>query len=495
MRFIIANIFLLSILYPVHAKTIHVPKDQPTIQAGIDAAINGDAVVLADGVHKGPGNRNILFKGKEILVRSASNAPSCIINCENLGRGFLFIQNENRNSELRGVTIINAEFGNGNGEHGQGIQIENSSPVIRDCEIRNCGYFYSGVFGIGPYGGGVSIKSGSPLIHGCLIEGNQAEFGGGIYMADSSAQIVACVILKNDASAWIDSGIPVSHYEGDGGGMKLYNCNNFLIQDCLVCKNSSKNEFGAFTGGISLSQSTGKINSSTIFAHSPGMYGLVLMDYCTIEMKQNIVYASNSGAIIHLFKSALNASYSDIKGGFPGIGNINQTPQFMDTNNENYRLKSISPCIDAGDPTFTPTNYFQDLDRNSRLLDGDLNHTPVVDMGPYEFSNIRMSILGDPLPGAVIQLRIRGEDGMYYAVFGGFGALNPPPLISSFGYLLIHLAAWLPPVVPLSVIPDDVYLTIPNSTPPGAWIHLLPICQDKTTYAGNFGAYRTLTIK
>jgi len=83
------SIFLSSIT-PAGAATIKVPADQPTIQAGIDAAVNGDTVLVADGTYKGEGNKGIDFKGKAITVQSQNGPGSCIIDCEGEGRGFYF---------------------------------------------------------------------------------------------------------------------------------------------------------------------------------------------------------------------------------------------------------------------------------------------------------------------------------------------------------------------------------------------------------------------
>lgn len=63
------------------ASTIHVPADQPTIQAGVNAAVDGDMVLVADGTYTGDGNRDMDFWGKAIVVMSENGAPETIIDC------------------------------------------------------------------------------------------------------------------------------------------------------------------------------------------------------------------------------------------------------------------------------------------------------------------------------------------------------------------------------------------------------------------------------
>ena len=67
---------LIGVAGGTRADIINVPADAPTIQAGIDLAIDGDEVVVSDGTFSGPGNRNLDFRGKLITVRSAASSQT-----------------------------------------------------------------------------------------------------------------------------------------------------------------------------------------------------------------------------------------------------------------------------------------------------------------------------------------------------------------------------------------------------------------------------------
>ncbi len=91
-----------------------------------------------------------------------------------------------------------------------------------------------------------------------------------------------------------------------------------------------------------------------------------------------------------IFGSA-TAAYSNVQGSFPGTGNIDADPLFVDPNNGDLRLSAGSPCIDAANNIAVPAGITTDLDGNPRFVDDpDTPDTgngdpPIVDMGAYEF--------------------------------------------------------------------------------------------------------------
>ena len=114
----LCSIFLLvfvSICSLLNSTIINIPADQPTIQAGIDAAANGDTIL----VHSGRYFENIDFVGKAITVASLylteedeSYIHNTIIDGNQNGSCAKFISGEQNDSVLNGFTM----------EHGTGTE-------------------------------------------------------------------------------------------------------------------------------------------------------------------------------------------------------------------------------------------------------------------------------------------------------------------------------------------------------------------------------------
>src|SRR5688572_15293090 len=90
------SLFLAS---AVSAATHHVlpngTGDFAKIQDAIDAAVSGDEIVLGDGTFLGTRNRDLLFLGKNLTLRSQSGDPAlCTLDCERQSRGLSITQGE-----------------------------------------------------------------------------------------------------------------------------------------------------------------------------------------------------------------------------------------------------------------------------------------------------------------------------------------------------------------------------------------------------------------
>lgn len=178
----------------VFGATIHVPANYGKIQIAINAASDGDIVLVADGTYVGGGNKNITFKGKQITVQSENGPKHCIIDCQNAGRGFIFNSGELKDSILSGFTITNGRTS----DYGGAICCINSAPVITNCIMVN-----NRVIGSSnnSHGGAIFFGSGaSPTILNCVITRNTSNYlGGGVYSYNARPVMINCTITRNMA--------------------------------------------------------------------------------------------------------------------------------------------------------------------------------------------------------------------------------------------------------------------------------------------------------
>ena len=173
---------------------ISVPGDYRTIQAAIEAAKDGNVIIVEPGVYY----ERIDFMGKNITVRSTKPddpevVANTIIDGRRRGSVVTFRSGEGAKAELKGFTI--------NGGVGT---------------METIAYLYDGeeVVSTGYFGGGILIIGGSsPTIAHNVISGNQAELdGGGIAVLDNSnPSIINNVIEENWAF--------------NGGGITVWNSN------------------------------------------------------------------------------------------------------------------------------------------------------------------------------------------------------------------------------------------------------------------------------
>jgi hypothetical protein len=313
--------------------TLRVPEDFPTIQEAIVVAVDGDTVLVADGVYRGELNRNITLMGKAITVRSENGPENCIIDCEQLGRGFQFVDGETAESVVDGFTIRKGYADDFEG-YGGGILCD-WDPTIRNCWIVGCSSEGAG--------GGVSCVASSPRIESCLISGNRTRgSAGGVYLTRSNAVLTNCTIVGNTSGTVQNAG-GVRHGEG---AASFYNCviagntagfggggvwNGGGTEDSCACPTFVDcqiigNRAGWSGGGVdNYSGNAHTTLLGTTIAwndalHAGAYDGEEGTTYSCVVWGNSPVERPPRDVIVR---------YSDFEGGKSGYGNINADPQFV----------------------------------------------------------------------------------------------------------------------------------------------------------------------
>ncbi len=359
---ILATVGPLLICAISKASTINVPAQQPTIQSGIDAAVDGDTVLVAPGTYV----ESIDFSGKAITVRSSAGPAKTIIDGRNAQAPVVrFGSGETNNSVIAGFTIENGNSG--------GVSINFASPVVQGNLIRN---------NASGEGGGLSVTGSSTarILRNVLTGNTGFSAGGAIALFAAGAVVIANNrIYKNNGGS-------------SGGAIWIVNEADEIIVQNLMYGNV------ALSGteiNSSIPQSTTgfRLINNTIVSTNANADAAVVADgfNTNVELINNVIIApSNETALLcnpnfnggppvvqlNDVLSGTGTSYGGSCTGFAGThGNISANPDFV--GKTNFQLQNASPAINAGTNS-APDIPARDFASKPRIVGG------TIDMGAYE---------------------------------------------------------------------------------------------------------------
>ena len=332
LRLLIAMVCLLLCGH-AYAGVINVPEDYPTIQDAVDAASNGDEIVVAPGVYVSS-QEWVVSIYKSVSIRSSEGRDSTIIQC-NLGQGGILAADVfSNNASIEGFTVNDGSEGVRIGSNtnvtissctiddsfNRGITILSDGIAnLEEVIVQNCGTLSHSA------GGGVLVSEGSLYANGCKILNNRNQIiGAGIvtYSNLNLSKFSRIEIRNSEISGNRAGYYPFNTFGGGGahlgkwGVSNFYNCtfsDNYAsefgsailqeptfyqdqpfgvltLEDCLIVGN----ECGSYTVAYPTSVTNCRFESNTVTNDYGGSAGIecAYVD-CTVE---STVFCNNTTA-------------------------------------------------------------------------------------------------------------------------------------------------------------------------------------------------------
>jgi len=359
------------------------------------------------------------------------------------------------------VSCSNVLISENSGTKGGGIYTIKSDLTLQGCTIRNQTGF--------SYGAGLFIDSSSTaILTDGVLSGNRVTFeGGAIYCSrDSFVNCYGCKISENSSN-------------GIGGGVYCnYGTSEINIYDCVVDGNSADKGGGlayrwnghrpskvhnsvirgntaSEKGGGIFNHNSGQEIVNCLFIDNQAPAGGAISTTGVGGARPEIINCtfsnnnSSQGSAVYIkstYPSITNCicwdqtlpeifvsgsptayvSYSDIQGGFDGVGNIDADPLFADGPLGGYYLSRMeagqtteSPCVDGGGET---SDHVCFTDRNGEIcLDQTTTQTDMIsdeiftDMG-YHYSTDAPSPDPTPTPSDFQGVKLNLNDDIFTAL-------------------------------------------------------------------------------
>jgi predicted outer membrane repeat protein len=380
------------------ANVLDVPGTWPTIQQALDHAKDGDTVLVQPGTY----HEALVLPARPLTLQSAGGAAVTIIDASGLAsRAVTFDVGP---PFALTTAILGFTLTGGNAQLGGGVYLNDSQGLaLQDCVITgNTAGFGGGIYALGDatlvncqlVGNHASFSGGGlygPQLHldACLLSGNvagasggggyygyyqhcsfeanvAAQDGGGVAGLSGGSQIVDCSFRGNVAggrgggAALSAFGIPfgfvgVAHcsfvdnqaHSGGGAWLEGKTSGNVVIlsvSSCLFSGNAAVLGDGALTE--SLVSSTTCVRFCDFVGDGVQAAGPLNADHCIARDPPP------GGPFVSMLGSSIAVTWSDVQGGWPGLGNFDADPQFLAPLAPDLHLAFTSPCVDAGDPAF-----------------------------------------------------------------------------------------------------------------------------------------------
>jgi predicted outer membrane repeat protein len=324
----IGPLFALGLLtaVPAPAATIVVPDSVSTIAGALATAASGDSVLVQPGTYP---EIVVLVDGVTLAAAVPADRPVLdgggagpVLTATNCGSGTI----------ISGFVIRN---GVGGGTGG-GLKIANGAPRIESCRFES---------NAAVHGGAVGATASSFTITACEFEGNSASQTGGAVSAAGAASpaIWDCRFVGNDALAGgaiavrngctpeVDASLLDGNQADQGGGIWYDILTGGTLTGCTLVHNDATSGLG-----------------SGLFLNSPSS---TAVSECILSLGVNggaIHAVAGSAATFGCCVLWGNAGGNALVNVVDLGTNLWQDPEFCDAPGGTYTLRDTSPCLPGG---------------------------------------------------------------------------------------------------------------------------------------------------